>query len=320
MRRAGVRASIPAVTGSIPVRQEESRGERDHARAVRHEVAARDGRLRRRVAGVLRGASTREERALDDVLRKRGAVSHANVIAVVSPKGGVGKTTCAFVLGNLLAIQPGLRCVVLDADSDLGTLAALVPGESRVPRTIADIFAEMDEVDSAVDLRPFVSALPTGLHVIAAHPRPEVMDAVTPELHSLLLDFLARFYDVIVVDMGTAMTGARAEHALDQADQSVLVSTPDFVAVSSVLEATRYVYGRPVTLVLNQAPRRPGPAARREIEQQLRDQGIDRHVILPYDDRLRAMLDSASYSLDSLDRDTRLAIKELGLATLDRLA
>ena len=307
------------MTGSIRVRQEEPQGERRPARANGEETAAPVGGLRQRLADLVRGASTAEERALDDRLRSDGAVSHANVIAVVSPKGGVGKTTCAFVLGNLLAGSAGLRCVALDANPDFGTLATLAPPESRVPRSVADIFAEMDEIDSAADLRPFVSTLPTGLHLIAAHPRAEVMAAVTPELHALLLDFLARFYDVIVVDMGTAMTGSRAEHALEQADQSVLVSTPDFIAVSSVLDATRYLDG-PITLVLNQTPRHTGAAARREIEQQLRELGIDHHVILPYDDRLRAMLDSAAYSLDSLDRDTRLAIKQLGVATLDRLA
>ena len=310
MRHAGERASIPRVTGSIRVRQAppEALGDR--------QAAAPWGRL----SGLLSGSTRRDEAALDSQLAAAATVSRVNVIAVLSPKGGVGKTTCTFVLGDLLAGATGLRCVALDTNPDFGTLADLSPSASRAPRSVADVFAEMDEIGSAAHLRPFVSALPSGLHLIAAHPRAEVMAAVTPELHALLLDFLGRFYDVILMDLGTGVATPQAQFALERADQSVLVSTPDFAALSTVLDAQRYLPDHPVTLALNQVAGRPDDAARREVERELHGQGIDRHVILPYDDRLRTMLDSATYALGSLDRATRTAIKELGVAAAERLS
>jgi pilus assembly protein CpaE len=247
-------------------------------------------------------------------------VSHANVIAVLSPKGGVGKTTCAFVLGDLLASATDLRCVALDTNPDFGTLGTLAPSASRAAASVADIFAEMDEIDSAAELEPFVSVLPSGLHLIAAHPRAEVMAALTPDLHALLAEFLARFYDVILMDLGTSVAAPQAQRALERADQGALVSTADFAALSTVLDARRYLPDHPVTLVLNQVPGRPGVGARREVERELAGQGIERHVILPYDDRLRAMLDSATYALGTLDRATRVPIKELGVAAAERLS
>ena len=42
-------------------------------------------------------------------------------------------------------------------------------------------------------------------------------------------------------------------------------------------------------------------------------------VILPYDDQLAAMLDSATYTLEALERPTRLAIKRAGLVAVERL-
>lgn len=309
------------MTGSAEVRQGESESRLGFAQTDRHDPgrADRAARLWARVRGLVGGASEREEASLDALLAARSGLSQPNVIAVVSPKGGVGKTTCTFLLGNLLASATELRCVAIDPNPDFGTLGALTPSESRVQGTLADIFAEMDEIDSVAELMPFVSRLPTGLHLIAAHPRAEVMSAITPELYAMLVDFLGRFYDVILMDLGTGVEGPEARFALERADQSVVVSTPDFVALSTVLRGLRYLRDQPVTLVLNQAPRRPRAESRREVEQELRRQGIDRHVILPYDERLRTMLDSASYELGALDRDTRMPIKELGLAAYERL-
>jgi hypothetical protein len=42
-------------------------------------------------------------------------------------------------------------------------------------------------------------------------------------------------------------------------------------------------------------------------------------VTLPDDRRLATMLDSGTYSLEALDRRTRLSVKRLGLAAAERL-
>lgn len=282
-------------------------------------LGGRPSRLWHRVSALVTRGPEREEAGLDALLAELSAVSRPNVITILSPKGGVGKTTCALVLGDLLASTGGLRCIAVDTNVDFGTLGTLAPSASRRPGSVADIFAWMDRIDSAADLLPFVSALPTGLHLLAAHPRTEVMAAITPDLHALLLDFLGRFYDVILLDVGTRVAGAGAAVALERADQCVLVSTPGNVAVSTVLEALPYLRGRPVTMVLNQVPRAPGTNARVEAEAAIRRQGLDRYVILPYDKRLRTMLNSSAYELSELEDGTRIPIKKFGVAVTELL-
>jgi MinD-like ATPase involved in chromosome partitioning or flagellar assembly len=48
----------------------------------------------------------------------------------VSPAGGVGKTTSAFLVGNLLASHSRLRVIAIDANPDFGTLGDLAPEHS----------------------------------------------------------------------------------------------------------------------------------------------------------------------------------------------
>jgi len=64
----------------------------------------------------------RREWAVDEQLLHIKPMTRPNTVAVISPKGGVGKTTISFVLGNLLASELRMRVVALDANPDFGTL------------------------------------------------------------------------------------------------------------------------------------------------------------------------------------------------------
>jgi Mrp family chromosome partitioning ATPase len=68
-------------------------------------------RLRERVRELATSEGERREQALDRALREAPRATRTNTIAVVSPKGGVGKTTCTFIVGNLLAEALNLRVV-----------------------------------------------------------------------------------------------------------------------------------------------------------------------------------------------------------------
>jgi hypothetical protein len=54
-------------------------------------------------------------------------------------------------------------------------------------------------------------------------------------------------------------------------------------------------------------------------EQRFRAQRLHRTVAIPYDEHLATMLDCGTYTLDALGRNTRVAIKQLGLAVTDQL-
>jgi MinD-like ATPase involved in chromosome partitioning or flagellar assembly len=265
--------------------------------------------LRRRVSTELE----RREEELDTRLRRLVGVSRANTIAVISPKGGVGKTTTSFLIGDLLSSAVKLRVIAIDANPDFGTLASLAPDDARSPYSMADLL-ERSDVDSAAELRRYISQIPSGLHLLGTPAQADLMEELTPERYRDLLQLLRRYYDVVILDLGTGITDPFAHFAIEQADQSVVVSTPDWVTSRTVLDALSYLNLDRATLVLNQAPRaRRHSGSRDAIETTFARRAISTRVTIPYDDRLRSMLDSGSYELAALDRIVRVPIKELGL-------
>ena len=256
----------------------------------------------------------RREWSVDEQLVHAPPMSHPNTVAVISPKGGVGKTTISFVLGNLLAEKLRLRVVALDANPDFGTLSALAPDDYRSMRSLADLLADSAQIESPAELNPYVARLSTGLHLLGAPAHAEVMAQMTPGLYSQLLDFLERFYEVVVLDLGTGITDPLAQFAVNRADQTVVITTPEWVTAAGVLGALRYLQLEQGTLVLNQAPSGRHAGNREVIEANFRRHGVETSATIPYDDRLRVMLDTGTYSLDALKLATRVPVKELGAA------
>jgi MinD-like ATPase involved in chromosome partitioning or flagellar assembly len=254
----------------------------------------------------------RREWAVDEQLAHTPAMTRPNTVAVISPKGGVGKTTISFVLGNLLAEQLRLRVVALDANPDFGTLAALAPDEHRSSRSLADLLADSTQIESPAELHPYVARLPTGLHLLGAPAHAEVMAQMTPGLYSRLLDFLERFYEVVILDLGTGITDPLAQFAVDRADQTVVITTPEWVTAAGVLGALRYLQLERGTLVLNQAPTGRHAGNREVIEANFRRHAVETSATIPYDERLRMMLDTGTYGLSALKLGTRVPVKELG--------
>lgn len=281
------------------------------------------GRLGAWLHGRTASAGEREETELDLRMRAHArTLTRCSHVAVVSPKGGVGKTTCTFLAGDVLARELRLRVIAVDANPDYGTLGSLAPDPVRSQRSLADLLGSLDRIGSPGELRPFVSPLESGLHLLAAPALAEVMATMTADSYRQLVAFLDRFYEVILLDLGTGLTDPIARYALDHADQTLVVSTPEWVTADRVLHALDDLGGTlaadRLTLILNQAP--DGQAVDRQlIEAALRRQRPARRVSIPYDPRLRVMLDAGAYQPHGLDRTTRLAIKQLGLAVAEGL-
>jgi MinD-like ATPase involved in chromosome partitioning or flagellar assembly len=275
-------------------------------------------RWRRRLQRLLVSQGEREEAELERLLGQQPAVSRPNVAAVVSPKGGVGKTTCAFVIGNLLADRLRLRVVAVDANPDFGTLAALAPDRLRSTRSLADLLTDIEQIETAAQLRSYVSALPSGLHLLGAPADAEVMARLGPEAYGELLALLGIFYELVLLDLGTGVAGRLAEFAIARADQVVLVTTPEWVTSAAVSAALEHVEHERTTVACNKFYAR-GPGDVRELERLLRERRLHRSVAIRYDDQLATMLDTATYHLDALERTTRMTIKRLGLAVAEQL-
>ena len=252
----------------------------------------------------------REEAEVERLLAQPRTVSRANVAAVISSRGGVGKTTCAFAVANLIADRLRLRVAAIDADPELGTLAALTPERVRCPRSLADLLADIERIDTAAQLRGYVTALPSGLHVLGASDDLTVAAQLDADAYGELVALLGTFYDLVVLDLGTGMAHELPQLAITRADQLIVVTTPERPATTTALD--NHADQDRTTVACNQFHSRR-PADLRELERRLSQQRPQQPVAIPHDGQLAAMLDTGTYQLDSLERPTRLAIKRLGL-------
>jgi MinD-like ATPase involved in chromosome partitioning or flagellar assembly len=275
-------------------------------------------RLRRRMSSVLVSRAEREEAVLERRLRSHAGVTRPNLVAVASPKGGVGKTATAFLTGNILASHLKLRAIAVDGNPRFGTLGRLTPDSVRAESTLADLLDDADHLGTAAELRPYVARLPSGLHLLASPEDPSRKASLGPDAYGELVALLSCFYDTVLLDLGAGVTGPLAQFARDRADQVVLVTTPEQLTATIAIHALEQLDGERTTVVVNRAHPRLAPEVQ-AIEECLQRRGLPRPVTLPDDRRLATMLNSGTYSLEALDRHTRLSVKRLGLAVAERL-
>src|SRR3954453_17265745 len=162
---------------------------------------ARDGvggRFLRGVDRLVASTGGRGEGEVERRLRTHPGVTRPNTVALISPKGGVGKTTSTFLVGNLLATHLKLRVIAVDANPDFGTLAGAATEACRSDRPLADLLDDADRLHTAAELNRYVSRLPTGLHVLGAPRDAELAASLAPDLYGELVAFLSSFYEVVL--------------------------------------------------------------------------------------------------------------------------
>ena len=176
--------------------------------------------------GLLRfGESAAEMRRRDLINRVRTPVAGGHHrVAVLSLKGGVGKTTTAVGVGATLATLRGDRVIAVDANPDRGTLSDKVRLETAA--TIRDLLNERDQVSRYADVRAFTSQAPSRLEVLASDRDPGVSVAFGADDYCDVAQVLEHFYSICITDCGTGLLHSAMSGVLRLADQIILVSSP----------------------------------------------------------------------------------------------
>ncbi|MCF8568674.1 AAA family ATPase [Gordonia sp. HY002] len=169
------------------------------------------------------GESAAELDYRDLLERVRQPVRGDYRIAVLSLKGGVGKTTTTIGLGSTFASLRGDRVIAVDANPDLGTLAQRVPLQTQ--STVRDLLAD-PVVARYSDVRAHTSQAPSRLEVLASERDPAAAEAFDENEYRGVMSILQRFYNIILTDCGTGMSHSAMRGVLDLADAIVLVSSP----------------------------------------------------------------------------------------------
>lgn len=152
-------------------------------------------------------------------------------IAVISLKGGVGKTTTTTALGSTLATERQDKILAIDANPDAGTLGRRVRRETGA--TIRDLVQAIPYINSYMDIRRFTSQAPSGLEIIANDVDPAVSTAFNDEDYRRAIDVLGKQYPIILTDSGTGLLYSAMRGVLDLADQLIIISTPSVDGASS---------------------------------------------------------------------------------------
>jgi MinD-like ATPase involved in chromosome partitioning or flagellar assembly len=200
-----------------------------------------------------------------EVMIRANPLRRCMVIAVVSPKGGPGKTTVTALLGSLFAELRRDPVLALDANPDLGDLKdKLGHNGNGAAALVDDLAAWLDEHPSATpaDMWSRLGVGPHGLRYIATPRPPEcsrarMIAAADFQLYQGLIARLRDYAGIILIDCGTGMLDPPVRAALQAADQIVLVTDGAATTARQVVAATELLPEHvPTWLVANKMPKK----------------------------------------------------------------
>ncbi len=205
------------------------------------------------------------------------------IIVVYSPKGGTGCTTIAVnvALGLQSESSP---TVLIDASLQFGDVAVFLNEQGR--NSILDLTPRADDLDPDIVEEVMIKQKGTGLDVLAAPPRPEYADNISPDQFSKVLSYLQKLYSYIVIDTATYLTDV-VQSSLDVANVIILIATQDIPSIKNAnlflgLSDASGINRKRLLFVINRFDKRISISSER-IGESLR-QPVE--AIIPFEDRV----------------------------------
>jgi MinD-like ATPase involved in chromosome partitioning or flagellar assembly len=278
----------------------------------------------RRVVYVLSGKLINPGESPADI-RRRELVARINApllgchkIALLSLKGGVGKTTMTATLGATFASLRGDRVVAVDANPDRGTLSQKIPLETSA--TVRHLLRDAQRVRRYTDVRAYTSQGLSRLEVLASEQDPAVSEAFSEDDYRRTVNLLEHFYNMVLTDCGTGLMHSAMYGVLGVADQIVVVSSGSIDGARSASATMDWLdahgHGdlvRNAVAVINCVSRSAGGVDLDRVAAHFA--GRCRAVVrIPFDPHLQ---EGAEVDLDRLDPRTRLGLLELAAVVTD---
>jgi MinD-like ATPase involved in chromosome partitioning or flagellar assembly len=239
-------------------------------------------------------------------------------IALMSLKGGVGKTTITAALGGTFATVRGDRVVAVDANPDRGTLSGKVPLET--PATVRHLLRDAEGIERYSDIRAYTSQGPSRLEVLASETDPAVSEAFSADDYARTVDILERFYSLVLTDCGTGLMHSAMSAVLAKSDVLVVISSGSVDGARSASATLDWLdaHGhqemvRNSIAVINAVRPRSGKVDLHKVVDHFsrRCRGVR---LVPFDPHLE---EGAEISLERLKRETREALIELAAVVAD---
>jgi MinD-like ATPase involved in chromosome partitioning or flagellar assembly len=233
-------------------------------------------------------------------------------VALLSLKGGVGKTTISATLGATFASIRGDRVVAVDANPDRGTLSQKIPLETAA--TVRQLLHDAGTVERYSDVRRYTSKGPSGLEVLASETDPAASDVFGADDYGRTLDILERYYGLVLTDCGPGLMNSVMSSVLENADVLLVVSSASIDGARSAsatldwLDAHGHeeMVRNSIAVINGVRPRTRKVDMNKVIDHFSRRCRAVR--LVPFDPHLE---EGAEISLDRLQRGTREAVAEL---------
>jgi MinD-like ATPase involved in chromosome partitioning or flagellar assembly len=239
-------------------------------------------------------------------------------IAMLSLKGGVGKTTTTTTLGSTFSSLRGDRVIAVDANPDRGTLSQKIPLETTA--TVRHLLRDADRIHRYSDIRAYTSQGPSRLEVLASEQDPAVSEAFSEDDYRRTVALLEHFYNIVLTDCGTGLMHSAMKGVLDIADSLVIVSSGSVdgaMSASATLDwldvhGYRELVARSVAVINSVRPR----AGSVDLDKLAQHFGSRCRAVcrIPFDPHLE---EGAEIELDRLGAPTRLALLELAATVAD---
>jgi len=259
------------------------------------------------------GESPLEKRRRELIVRVNQPLRGCYKIAMLSLKGGVGKTTTTTTLGSTFASLRGDRVIAVDANPDRGTLSQKIPLETTA--TVRHLLRDAERVTRYSDVRSYTSQGPSRLEVLASEQDPAVSEAFSEDDYRRTIALLERFYNIVLTDCGTGLMHSAMAGVLDIADSLVVVSSSSVDGARSAsatldwLDAHGYhdLVAKSVAVINSVRPR----SGSVDLNKLANHFGSRCRAVcqIPFDPHLE---EGAEIELDRLSPDTRFAL--LGMA------
>ncbi|GBE65235.1 hypothetical protein MFM001_16970 [Mycobacterium sp. MFM001] len=264
------------------------------------------------------GESPRVNRYNDLIMQANRPLRGCYRIAMLSLKGGVGKTTITATLGATFASIRGDRVIAVDANPDRGTLSQKVPLET--PATVRHLLRDAEGIQRYSDVRSYTSQGPSRLEVLASESDPAMSDAFSAEDYSRTLEILERYYGLVLTDCGTGLLHSAMSAVLSKADTLVVVSSGSIDGARSASATLDWLdaHGheeqvRNSIAVINAVRPRSGKVDMQKVVDHF-SRRCRAVRLIPFDPHLE---EGAEISLERLRRETREALIELAAVVAD---
>jgi MinD-like ATPase involved in chromosome partitioning or flagellar assembly len=239
-------------------------------------------------------------------------------IAMLSLKGGVGKTTVTATLGATFASLRGDRVIAVDANPDRGTLSQKIPLETTA--TVRHLLRDAQRIRRYTDVRAYTSQGPSRLEVLASEQDPAVSEAFSEQDYRRTVTLLEHFYNIVLTDCGTGLMHSAMYGVLGLADSLVIVSSGSIDGARGASATMDWLdahgHGDLVknsVAVINSVRRSAGHVDLDRVAEHFA-QRCRAVVRIPFDSHLE---EGAELDLDRLSPATRTALLELAATVAD---